>query len=71
MGYPRMWLVCPGCALQSYRLPPHGANPCPIAQSAGLKLDAERMTAIQLRQQMEEATRLIREQMGDEDDDEE
>ena len=47
---PRQWVVCPMCAEFFWRLPPHGFNPCPVAagmaEAAGLKLDAERMTAV-------------------------
>jgi hypothetical protein len=71
MRYPHIWLVCPFCGAQSYRLPPHAQNPCPVAESQGLKLDAERNAAVRMGQQMEEATRFIREQKGDGDDGEE
>ena len=79
MGIPEEWLICPMCAEFSWRIPPHGFNPCPIAvgmaESAGLKLDAERMTAVRAGVQFEEMSKAMRAHIqefglpGEEDDD--
>ena len=76
---PRQWVVCPMCAKHSWRLPPHGFKPCPMAvsmaEAAGLKLDAERMTAVRAGvhlQDMGAAMRAYFEEQGlraEEDDD--
>ena len=72
-GLPRQWIVCPNCGAQSWRLPPHGFESCPIviqmAESAGMKFDAERSSALRLGVHMEEMTRAVR-QMQEEEDEE-
>lgn len=46
----KQWLVCPSCSAQSYVMPPHGMDPCPLVvqmmEGLGMKFDAERMAAI-------------------------
>lgn len=73
-GLPRQWIVCPMCGQQSWRLPPHGFDPCPIvaavAEATGLKADAERSTALRLGVHMEETTKALRQMMDDEEEDE-
>lgn len=77
VGWPKEWLICPSCAAFSWRLPPHGlGEPCPLsesmAQSAGLKLDAERSTAIRtgviLETQAQAMSQFIERFTEDEDD---
>lgn len=83
MELPHEWIVCPVCAEFFWRFPPHGFSPCPIAtgmaESAGLKLDAERMTAVRAGVHLEEMSKAIREHINlfglpeeveDDDDDE-
>lgn len=64
-GLPDQWIHCPMCGAQGWRLPPHGIiEPCPVAremfESAGLKMDAERSTALRVGIGMEEAARAMR-----------
>lgn len=77
IGWPKEWLICPSCAAFSWRLPPHGlGEACPLsesmAQSAGLKLDAERSTAIRtgvvLETQAEAMSQFIERMTGDDDE---
>lgn len=69
MGIPEGWVVCPMCAEFSWRLPPHGFKPCPIAvgmaESTGLKLDAERMTAVRAGVHFEEMSKAVREHIDE------
>lgn len=69
---PREWIHCAHCGAYAWRLPPHGLDPCPlvveITESAGLKLDAERSTAIRSGVQIEELSRLLKLQIEGEDD---
>lgn len=77
MGWPPEWIVCPACAEYAWRLPPHLFSPCPLlsqtANSMGLKLDAERMTAVRtgaaLERQGEVLEKLFRTQFDDDDED--
>ncbi len=73
-GLPRQWIVCPHCGQQSWRLPPHGFEPCPIvaamAELGGMKLEADRSTSIRAGVQMEEMTRALRLMVEDEEDEE-
>lgn len=76
LGLPDQWVLCPMCGSQSWRFPPHGiGEPCPIAKemmdAAGMKLEAERSTAIRLGVGMEEAMKQVRRSFGEEDDDDE
>lgn len=82
MDLPREWIVCPACAEFFWRFPPHGFNPCPFAvgmvESAGLKLDAERMTAVRAGVHLEEMSKAVRKHIDEfglpeevEDDDDE
>jgi hypothetical protein len=82
MELPQEWLVCPICAEFSWRIPPHGFRPCPIAvgmaEAAGLKMDAERMTAVRAGVHLEEMSKAVREHIDQfglpeevEDDDDE
>lgn len=66
------------CAEFFWRLPPHGFNPCPLvagmAEATGLKLDAERMTAVKAGVHLESmgaAMRAFIEEHGLEEEDEE
>lgn len=76
MGWPAEWIICPACAQHSWRLPPHIFNPCPLlsqtADSMGLKLDAERMTAVRsgtaVERQLEMMEKLFRSQFGEDED---
>lgn len=47
-----MWVVCPSCHQQSWVLPPHGGQGCPLVvamyEAQGLKLDSERMAAVRM-----------------------
>jgi hypothetical protein len=65
LGLPPEWRVCAHCGEQSWRLAPHMFDPCPfvkdMANAAGLKFDAERMTAIRTGAHLEELTRFVRE----------
>lgn len=75
MDVPRGWIVCPICGAQGWRLPPHGyGEACPMAvgmyEAAGMKLDAERSTAIRMGVGMEEAMRQMRKMTGEDDDEE-
>lgn len=69
---PREWVVCSHCGQQGWRFPPHQFDPCPLvlqmAEVAGLKYDAERATSVRMGVHMEELTRMMRQQMEDEDD---
>jgi hypothetical protein len=60
---PREYVVCPHCGLHSWRLPPHGKEPCPLvqqmAEQLGLRFDAERMQAIRAGVHMEESTKAL------------
>ncbi len=77
---PEQWLVCPMCAEFSWRIPPHGFKPCPLAvetaESTGMKLDAERMTAVRAGVHLEQMSKAMRQYMEEhglqeeEDDDE-
>jgi hypothetical protein len=72
LGLPAEWRVCTHCGEQSWRLAPHMFDPCPfvveMANSAGLKFDAERMTAIRAGAHMEEMTRIYRALSEEEDE---
>lgn len=81
MDIPHEWIVCPMCAEFFWRFPPHGFNPCPLAvgmaDSAGLKMDAERMTAVKAGVHLEDMGKAMRQYMeehgwsrGEDDDDE-
>ena len=74
-GLPRQWIVCPHCGQQSWRLPPHGFDPCPIiqavAETAGMKFEAERSTSIRAGVQMEEMTRALRMMVEEPEEDDE
>jgi hypothetical protein len=74
MNFPREWIVCHFCGESGWGIHPHYGVPCPIAagmaESAGMKMDAERTTTIRMGTQMEEATRMMRKHFGEEDDDE-
>lgn len=65
-GMPKAWVICPQCAAQSWVLPPHGLDACPLIEHAaeqfGLKLDAERMMALRAGISIEEMTRRAQEQ---------
>ncbi len=65
---PEQWIICPNCGTQAWVLPPHGLDPCPIVVQAmeqlGMKLDAERMTAVRTGVSIEEITRAARELGG-------
>lgn len=67
---PRKWIVCPACGEQSWVLPPHGLEPCPltvqIAEQMGLKFDAERMMAVRTGVNFEEVAKDLRRQAEDE-----
>lgn len=70
---PDLWIYCPMCGAQGWRLPPHGIlEPCPMVkemyESAGLKFDAERSTALRMGIGMEEAARAMRRMMEGEDE---
>lgn len=69
MEIPHEWLICPMCAEFSWRLPPHGFKPCPLAigmaDSAGLKLDAERMTAVRAGVHFDEMSKVMREHIAE------
>lgn len=73
VGIPREWVACPFCGKQTWAMPPHAAEPCPLvmqmAQDLGLKLDAERMTAVRAGVGIEEMARQMRKQLGEEGDD--
>ena len=62
---PREWVICPHCAEQSWVLPPHANEPCPLLvqtmEQFGMKLDAERMMAVRAGVSMEEAMRRAQE----------
>lgn len=62
---PKQWIVCPTCGAQTWVLPPHAHEPCPLVletmQQFGLKLDAERMAAIRTGIGVEEIARAARE----------
>lgn len=70
---PRQWIVCPHCGQQSWRLPPHAFEPCPVvssmAETAGLKFDAERSSAVRMGVHMEEMTRALRQMFEEEEAD--
>ena len=72
MSFPKDWIVCQFCGEAGWGIHPHYGNPCPIAhgmaESAGLKMDAERATAARMGLQMEEATKMIRKHFTGEDD---
>lgn len=78
LGWPDDWVVCPSCSAHSWRMPPHIFDPCPMlvemAQSAGLKMDAERSAAIRtgvtLEAQAQALQRLFEQAFGDSEDDE-
>jgi hypothetical protein len=65
LGWPRQWIVCPHCGEHSWRIPPHLFEPCPLvvdaAQTAGLKMDAERNQAIRSAQTLENQWRAFEE----------
>lgn len=71
-GLPRQWIVCPHCGQQSWRIPPHVFEPCPLvtqtAESLGMRFEAERSTALRGGVHIEELTRLMREHFGEEDE---
>lgn len=73
VGWPRAWVVCPHCGKQSWRVPPHGVEPCPIvaqtAEQLGMRFDAERMAAVRSGVHLEEATRALREYFGNTEED--
>jgi hypothetical protein len=75
MGCRRDYVVCQICQKHSWRLPPHGLDPCPLAvtaaQSQSLKTDAERNAAILAGQQMAQAVRMMEKHMEQSDDDDE
>jgi hypothetical protein len=74
-GLPRIWLCCPHCGAQSWRLPPHVFEPCPLviemAQSEGLKIDAERMTAVRAGVQIETVLKAMQEALSEDEDEDE
>ena len=74
-GLPRKVFVCEHCGESGWRMPPHLFGPCPVVEAmteaAGLKIDAERATTIKAGIHMEEALRMMREQLGIEDEEEE
>lgn len=61
---PRAWIICPSCGEQSWVLPPHGLEACPLvvqaAEQVGLKFDAERMMAVRTGVNIEEMTKEMR-----------
>lgn len=69
---PREWVHCTHCGAYSWRIPPHALDPCPLvvemSESAGLKMDAERTTAIKSGVQLEEFMRMMQQQLGQGDD---
>lgn len=75
LGWPDDWVVCPSCSAHSWRMPPHIFDPCPMlvemAQSAGLKMDAERSAAIRsgvtLEAQAQALQKLFEQAFEDED----
>lgn len=81
-GCPRIWVTCVHCGAQRWRLPPHNMNPCPLvkqmADSAGMKFDAERNLSIRSGQQLEQVSRFFEQQFeqfqqfepGEEEEDE-
>ena len=73
-GYPHRWIVCEFCGAHSWQFPPHMADGCPlvtdISQSAGLRMDAERMTHTRLGVHLEETTRRMNELFGEGKEDE-
>ena len=75
LGLPNEWRVCTHCGEQSWRLAPHMFDPCPfvveMAETAGLKFDAERMTAIRAGMQMEQMTKIFLENYAEGEDEEE
>lgn len=76
LGAPDEYVVCPHCGAQDWRVPPHGlGEPCPVvekmADSAGLKFDAERMNTIRAGHQMETLQRFLEEHFAPPDSDEE
>lgn len=70
---PREWVVCPHCGAQSWRLPPHALEPCPIvvqlSDAMGIKIDADRSAAIRMGVTTEQMWQALRERLGEEDDD--
>lgn len=76
LGWPKDWIVCPHCSAHSWRIPPHTFDPCPLivemSESAGLKMDAERSTAIRagvtMERQMEALQQLLASTYEEEED---
>lgn len=72
LRFPDEWIVCSFCGEAGWGTHPHFGTPCPIAaamaDAAGLKMDAERVSAVRAGLSMEEVTRLMREQLGGEDE---
>jgi hypothetical protein len=76
LGAPRIWVVCPHCGAQDWRVPPHGiGEPCPLVKSLsdsfGLKFDAERMATLRSGHQMEQVSRLFEQQFLQPEEEEE
>lgn len=74
VGIPLDWVLCPHCGKQSWVMPPHSGDPCPLvmkmAQDLGLKFDAERMSAVRAGVSFEEMTRQMRTHLDDDEEDE-
>lgn len=72
LGLPDEWRVCAHCGEQSWRLAPHMFDPCPfvkeMADAAGLKLDAERMTALRTGTHLEQLSRFFQENFLNEEE---
>jgi hypothetical protein len=76
MGWPKQWMICPACSQQSWVIPPHLFSPCPLLEDAagsmGLKIDAERMTAVRagnaMERQFEVLSKLFEDRLEDEED---
>jgi hypothetical protein len=66
---PREWLICPSCSEFGWRFPPHSFKPCPLvvgmAESAGLKFDAERMAAVRAGVHLEDMGKAMREYLDE------
>lgn len=71
LGLPRVWVVCPHCGEQWWRLPPHGFEPCPIAtalaDAMGIKIDADRSAAIRMGVSAEEMWNTLRQRFEEEE----
>lgn len=68
-GLTKQWIVCPHCGAQTWVLPPHGHDPCPLVletvEQLGMKFDAERMAAVRTGVGIEEIARAARELGGE------